>query len=334
VSDLFFSIGLLPEPARYFPVRPVYDVTPALRALGTDFGNGEADRCVFQIDEGFPRYRQSKLAARAERLEKYYRESRFSTAAARAITGLIMERLTEEQPAWFQREESREGPLLQCRLTGEVLAFTPEMDWDPGRSRVYAMPRYVTALDALACQVQEDLAVTLTGPENEDWLAAIHVCNPSGWAPEEKIGLRFTEVHGPVPGMERLAEAAAALVRTTVEKGPFVRFVWTLTATERLNTHPEPPDGVSAEVWRDPRYRPDADPPFYFRTERQVLWGLPGVGAALFTIRPALTHPAEIRDDPDRRDTLIAALQSMGPESLHYKGIAGSRGAIIDWLRG
>jgi hypothetical protein len=60
-------------PARYFPIESGrYEVKPGLFKFGTDFGNGDADRQVFQIDDQFPRYHAVKLAARQEQLSKYY----------------------------------------------------------------------------------------------------------------------------------------------------------------------------------------------------------------------------------------------------------------------
>jgi dimethylamine monooxygenase subunit A len=60
-------------PARYFPIESGrYEVKPGLFKFGTDFGNGNADRQIFQIDDEFPRYHAAKLAARQERLSKYF----------------------------------------------------------------------------------------------------------------------------------------------------------------------------------------------------------------------------------------------------------------------
>jgi hypothetical protein len=60
-------------PARYFPIETGrYEIKPGLFKFGTDFGNGNADRQIFQIDDEFPRYHAAKLAARQERLSKYF----------------------------------------------------------------------------------------------------------------------------------------------------------------------------------------------------------------------------------------------------------------------
>ena len=71
--DCTIPIMQLDPPARYFPItRGLYEVAPGLKLLGTDFGNGAMDRRVFQIDADFPRFRQSKLACRQDRIENMF----------------------------------------------------------------------------------------------------------------------------------------------------------------------------------------------------------------------------------------------------------------------
>src|SRR3954451_9336305 len=74
------------SPARYLPfAHGRYDVAPGLSRFGRDFGNGEADCQVFQIDSDFPRYRAVKLAARAERLDKYFVTHELADEVATAV---------------------------------------------------------------------------------------------------------------------------------------------------------------------------------------------------------------------------------------------------------
>ena len=71
------------SPARYFPLESGrYEVKPGLFKFGTDFGNGDADRQVFQIDDEFPRYQAAKMAARQERLSKYFQTHDYRPATA------------------------------------------------------------------------------------------------------------------------------------------------------------------------------------------------------------------------------------------------------------
>ncbi len=63
-----------------------------------------------------------------------------------------------------------------------------------------------------------------------------------------------------------------------------------------------------------------------------MTWGLPAVGAAAFTIRVSHVRGEAIRADPRRRALLRAAVRSMSPAALAYKGLAGSADAVVAWL--
>jgi hypothetical protein len=107
-------------------------------------------------------------------------------------------------------------------------------------------------------------------------------------------------------------------VDAMVNKGPFVRFVWGIESDARPNHHPDPPPGEDSKVWDG---RDFSQGRFWVRAERQVIWGLPDVNAALFTIKVCHTPGEEVLADPSMRDSLISALESMSPESREYKGL-------------
>ncbi len=327
---------VLPPPARYFPLKSGrYEVTPGLKPLGAPLGNGDADAHLFQIDTGFSRYRENKLRCRAERLGKYVVFDDFTLPVAAAVARFLAMRLCAEYPDLFISEPDADGSCaLTCRLTGERLAFDPQMRLLDGGSGPQGAPAYGSAFDALCCQVQEDIAVVRTLPGRGDWIAALHLCSPSHWGAEQKIGRSFVDAHAPVPGMEKVNAAAASLVEAMVHRGPFVRFVWGVGADDRLNHHPHPPPGVGREAWRGRAFDPAASPPFFLRVERQALWGLPDVGAALFTIRVSFVDGEEIRARPAERAQLRSALLSMSPASRVYKGVAGCVEEIVRWLDG
>lgn len=368
----------LPPPARYIPFRKgKYEVSPGLLGLGADFGNGPADRLLFQLDSDFHQYRQAKLQSRAERLDKYYGTSGYSPEVAAAVASLIIARLTEEHPSHFHLEQHADGThTLHCALTHEHLRFDadlnligaadgeaqtrageassrgappsartprPARDFNPSLasgerdhsgllgstpSQPGGSPPYTSALDALACQVQDDLAVmSLEGDRN--WVSAVHVCCPSGWVPVEKLGLDYRALHAPVPGMAALNPVAHKLVDAMVHRGPYVRFVWGVYPTSRLNRHPEPPPGVTLGEWKG-TYDWTAPSPFVVRVERQCLWPLPEVGASLFLIR--LSFVAAENLEEEHRAQLRAGLLSMSPESREYKGLTGCFDRLTAWL--
>lgn len=320
----------LPPVAQYFPpVKGKYEITPGLAALGADFGNGAADAAVFQLDRSFNRYREAKLQSRRERLEKYHCLADYNPLVAAAVVEFVAERLAQEHPDWFRLE----GARLYCRLTGETLEF--DQDWQLAGTETAGdgpQPGYASALDALACQIQEDLAVMKIASDGVARACALHLCFPNYWAPEDKIGKDFAAVHKPVPGMDRINQRAAALIRAAIHDGPFVRFAWGLATDDRLNHHPEAPPDWAEDLWQGRQFDPGA-PRLYLRVERQVLWGLPKLEAFVFTIRTYLTDCAQLQPGSGRRQALIQALSSMNADSLTYKGLTDSRRDIADWLK-
>jgi hypothetical protein len=321
----------VPDAACYFPLETgKYEVKPGLMPLGTDLGNGEADKRVFQIDQQFAHYRQVKRLARAERLDKYYQVWNYSDAVASAIAHLLLTRLPQEYPQYFHRTITGDRLTLHNHLTTETLHFKEGQLQEVVEGNTAINPPYVSALDALAMQVQEDLAVVCREGDH-NWLAAVHLCHPNHWAAEDKIGRDFAVVHEPVAGMEKINQRSGAIVQTMITRPPMVRFGWGLSTDTRLNHHPQSPPGISAEIWQGRQFDIHA-PRLYLRLERQVVWGLPEVDACLFTIRTYFRDCHYIRQQSTDRNRLLSALQSMSSESLAYKGLINNQRTILSWL--
>ena len=304
----------LPQPAVYFaPVRGRYDTAPGLSPLGTAFGNGAADAHLFQFDREFARFRANKLACRAERIGKYVlRDARFEGELAESVCRLMAVRLAVEHPDLFALETRPGGAgALECGLTGETLRFDAWMRLTGLRGGDAATaPPYEDAFDALCCQVPEDVAVVALLDGEADANVALHVCAPSSWTPEAKIGASFVTTHAPVPHFEKTARAAGPLLRTILNGRPVVRFNWGVERTNRLNLHPEPPPNGAAQDAA-------ATSPVYLRLERQTLWGLPGVNALLFAIRVYLRPATGLT--PDERTLLLRAMRTLPPATRAYK---------------
>ena len=155
----------------------------------------------------------------------------------------------------------------------------------------------------LALQIQEDLAIHRL-QDGKDWLAATHICFPSNWWPEEKIGKTFQEIHEPVPGMN--LKNSRKLVETSIFKGPFQRYVWGLVYEPASNGHPSiPKKSFSLEK-----------PEFYVKVETQMMVGFPEQSCLLFILRQKLLSATEIN-----QPALLSALKQMTPAQKEYKGI-------------
>jgi hypothetical protein len=314
------------RPDYFPPAGGRYEVKAGLVRFGKPLGGGEADGHVFQLDATFPKYRRSKLDARRERLEKYVQTGELSPHVRSTICRFIVARLTTEHPALFRFADG----VLECALTGERLAFDAGFELRSAEGAGDVRPPYACAFDALASQVQEDLAVVNASPDKSHRLSAIHLCFPNAWAAEDQIGRSFAAIHEPVAGMEQMNRQAYALVDTMLNATDgLVRFAWGVSWDAELNHHPQPPAGARRVRRFDP-----AKPRAFLRVERQTIWGFPALSSALFTIRTYLYDCADVRSDEERRVALTAAIRSMSDESARYKRIAESRESFLGWLSG
>jgi len=316
---------------RYFPLtKPLYEVVPGLGSLG---GPAPHDALIFQIDEDFAKARQNKIACRYENLEKYFLQENLPSECKLALVRFLISRLPREYPHFFKVQTDANGDThLQCSHTGDSFGINSHGELISFSSSTLIEPAVRDAVDAFALQVQEDLAL-LVRREEKEHLALLHLCSPSHWSGKDKIGKSFFDIHAPVPGIELVNRAAKNIVNVMISKGPFVRFVWSFVTDSRLNHHPEAPPGIDPVSWKGRAFDAANQPPFYLRVERQTTFGFPDQDCALFTIRVSFWGGDEIKGDSSKKNLLAGALESMGPESRVYKGVAHCFDELIQWLK-
>jgi hypothetical protein len=322
----------LPASPDYFPLaHGRYDVAAGLKPLG--------DKPTFEIDGQYLRYMAAKEASWQDDPGKYHLQSRFDPGLHGAIARHAMQSLAATYPDFFAVEPARFhnrllGLTAELDLDGlKVLAVTRASALLPGGEAIYAGVDFtgLALFTFLALQTQEDWAVTATDPaDGAEWLGALSISFPNHWAPEEKIGRSFAEVHVPVAGIAPLVKAAPALIDTVIKKGPWERFAWGVSTDTVLNHHPANPDDP-ARTLTD--YSPEgAGRGTWLRIERQTLTGFPAHHGALFTIRTYFTPVAEVAKSPDRRTALASAIAGMNDASLEYKGLVKLRPPLLAYL--
>lgn len=316
--------------SRYFPIdKGIYEVSAGMKPLGADFGNGELDQKAFQIEADFLKFRTNKMECRKERLSKYLAQRNLlPEVEARVVMG-IAQRLSREWPEHFLLDTQGGRNVLTSRLTQETFYFSDRGELLNYQGPLDPLPQ--SMWDGLALLVPEDLAVLIRRPEGE-WLSALHLCSPSHWAAEDKIGLSFFDIHKPVPGIDRLLTVSDKMVEAMIERGPYVRFVWSFVTDERLNHHPVPPPGADPKMWKGRTFDLSQENPFFLRVERQVTQGFADVDAALFSIKVSFWSGLEIRADSQKRHQLTSALKSMTPASRVYKGVDQCFDDLVQWL--
>lgn len=315
----------LAAPALYLPFRGKrYDTRPNLYRLGHDFGNNAVDNKVLQFDNQDAAYRQCKLALRHNALDHYYRDLLSNDKAAASVNRFLVSRLLGEYPELFQVRQSDDEIEIHSSLSGEALVFDSQFHYrhcigpQDGSDN-----QYRSGLDALANQIQEDVCIITIG-EQDDELAAAHLCFPNKWSPAEKIGKSFAQIHDPVARFADENRNAGSLVTALSRGGPYVRFAWGLSSDTRLDHHPR--HGITID------FQEPGDP-LYVRVERQTLVYLGEAGLLLFFIRTYYYDCYEICADAKVRASLLDAIESMTADTLRYKGLVSCKDHIISWLR-
>ena len=293
----------LPQPSRFTPwANGSYSVAPGLRGLGTDFGNEEADGKLILLDRDFARYRNNKVECLREARARHWLTSNLDPQSTHAVFERTAMKLAEEYPEQFHWSDS----ILECGLTGEKIH--EEGGVLGPRSSIVAGVTH--PLEALAMQIQPDLAV-IQRDSDRDWVSALHLCAPSSWSPEEKIGKPFFDIHVPVPGFEKVNAVSRKFVDALIQQGPFVRFVWGVSSDGELNHHPQ----VATDPGRFDLGR------FWVRVERQSTLGLPEVNAAIFFIHVQTIPDTWVLKRHDLKEALVRGLKSMSHEARIYKSV-------------
>ena len=237
--------------------------------------------------------------------------------------------LTALNPASGLFAEKRQ--VLQAGQSRQVLP-----DFDPAPALAAIAERARRDLPALADPLrtplelafEEDLAVLDGNSTALPWLC---VCVPSHWAPEEKLGRSFGEVHAPVADNDALLAAHHQLVQLVTGGDCWERHVWTISPSPRHDQHPgrHPrtpwPPTVDAEAFAGQ---------CFLRAERQTFFPVGGgTRQVVFTIRVMLQPlPLAVSGQQQAR-RLHDCLASMSAAVLAYKGLTGAREPLLHWLR-
>lgn len=189
-----------------------------------------------------------------------------------------------------------------------------------------ALPARWRLAGLLALAFEQDFAVLDAATGRIPWLA---VCLPSHWAPEDKVGRLFTEVHAPVADNVTLLAASEALTRLVTGPDRWERFVWTISANPQLNQHPR---RSPRNTWPSDATADLLAAQAFFRTEHQTFIPLPERRQAVFTIHVESRPLPEAVVDAKHARHLHDALGSMSPAVLGYRGLTDAQARLLDWL--
>ena len=310
----------------YIPTE--YNTNPGIKKL--------EDEPHFIIDGLYPLYRNEIMDARSEDIDKYYIEkpsikNMYNTQQVSATHNLLMKTVSfwmantlSKQYKEIEFESDEDLYVFHNDFTGESTWFNEELNvvqtiksplcmcGKKCSGCVEPQPAYKNLFDSICSQIQEDVCVM-----RFDELVSAHVCLPSWWSPAEKMGMGMREIHEGVPGMDKTNYEH--IWNACLNKGPYIRYNWSLTDTPVLNQHPSKNIGKDFD---------SGD--LFLRVERQVLHGFPVVKSVLFLIR---TYVGNINTlTTEQRIVLAKVVDEMNEEELIYKNLIEYKNIIINRL--
>ncbi len=252
----------------------------------------------------------------------------------RAVLSAIAAEAARHTPIAFAVDASIGLDAHAALLGWSIRDGEPVGDGDPSIGALLAdLPRSQRATALLCLAFEEDFAVLDGDTATVPWLA---VCLPSRWAPAEKVGRHFAEIHAPVADSTMLSAASESLARLVTGDERWERFVWTISADPHLNQHPA--QGASAWPAADEADADTLAAHASFRSEHQTFIPIAGSSLAVFTIhvesRPLVDSVAagDAGDAGDAARRLHDALASMTPAVLAYRGLVDARDRLLAWL--
>ncbi|HEY0510162.1 MAG TPA: DUF3445 domain-containing protein [Blastococcus sp.] len=295
------------------------NVEPARRTVPTAAGSW-GDR-VLDVDAAYA----AELELRREVLQRdptrCSQLPHMRVAAWDALMTLLPE-LAATYPGAMSLQQRGDRWLWRNDLIGSSTSFVPgDEDSLPGGP-----------LRLLGSQIQEDV-VLLDQREGSLWADAGLVTFAADWSMGFDVGMRFLEVHGPVPRVHEagVVQRAEQFLMRLQPGEQYRRTNWTMTVDRRLDSSTEtyPEWGRDRRLVVDDPALPDR---LHLRVEVQHLLRLGVSNAVCFLIRTYLLPLRELATVPEWRRRFAAVLAELPDDMADYKGLTLYRGAAVDWL--
>lgn len=332
---------MLPKASVPFFVPNPFKVKADMYKMGSHLV-GQSEEKLFHLDADYPHFVNAKLELlkhHAKHARCYVRDD---LEHLEACLWQLAQTIATDQPTYFEFSGERlTSKLLGLSLDkthGLGLEFTPPIF--PELSKVcYAhlesLDPFDQLCDFLSLSLQEDLVIMhKTGPAaTADRAECLLVALPSHWDPLEKCGLDFGAIHQPVADNAPLMKSQHNLLKAMTQKGPFVRYNWSLATTEALSQN-------STLLSRELRLKPltDTDNPdilldaLHFRMERQTFHAFPDLQRGLFAIRIYQEPLRKTVSSATHTERLHEAVITMSDAMLRYKGINRYKETLLQAL--
>lgn len=182
-----------------------------------------------------------------------------------------------------------------------------------------------SSIRELGCRWPPDFLLMARDPMGTFRFVGGAVCFPSGWAPEEKLGLPLEAIHAPVPTLnQQLAPSIQSFLSRISPNQTFERLNWGIAAVGDRNGHPR-----RSHPKLTGGFPPESA---WLRVEHQSFHSLPRSGGLLFAIHLTVHSLGPLLRDAGIRSGLCRKLATMDPSIAAYKGLADVRDGWISIL--
>lgn len=300
---------------RYFPFGQAFN-----DKMGT-LPMAETDPLV-EVDSHYWHEVALKRAQLSQLPTYYYQLLPGNDIAQWEVLERILDNLVRHFPQSFELTKRGNRWDWNNRLLNETVSFV--------FGDVTTLP--LDPLDWVGRQVQEDL-VLLIGPEAT--LAGGQLCFANDWCLDEKIGLSFWQLHGPVTAIVEPMMLAAQKLMERLPSGKSVwRMNWSVKVSDQLDMTSRHTPFLKKQLEELlPELTPETiGQKLVVRIERQTLTRLPRSGAVLFGIHTYQSLLAEEASDRDHALRMLKVFESTPPAMLDYKSMTALMPSLINYL--
>lgn len=179
--------------------------------------------------------------------------------------------------------------------------------------------------------VQEDL-IYMMQRDGDLYLDAGQLCFPANWSLAFNLGMKFKNIHHPIPGFkeEGLDDRILQFLLRIEAGNPLERKNWSLMAGDRLDTSLE-----TFDQWgklRKQVTKENTGKLVHIRVEVQKLFRLPRTNSILFTIHTHLLSLEKLSSNREWLQEFYDILSELPSHIVDYKGISLFKGAVLEYL--
>lgn len=271
-----------------------------------------------------PSYKKEMLLKRkllSDHPERCYQSLPHSITGQWEIVEFVIDHLVSQYPQHFSVEKENNSWIFFNKILDEKVEFI-----FGDENSLSCEPLFF-----ISHHVQEDL-IYMRQRDDDLYLDAGQLCFPANWSLAFNIGMKFKNIHHPIPGFkeEGLDQRILQFLMRLEAGTPWERLNWSLMAGDRLDTSLE-----TFDQWGKLRKhvtRENAGELVHIRVEVQKLFRLPRTNSILFSIHTHLLSLEQLSTNREWLQQFYEILSELHAHIVEYKGISTYKKAVLEYL--